>query len=359
MDSLPRSGLETLPPQPGEDSLSPETLARVQDIHQGPLREQVLFFLLSLTSANTRAAYARDLSDFLGCLRGLGLDILDARDITEKMVLLWQKSLESRHTRYEGARRRIVNSSVARRLSGLSSFLRFCQERNVIPSNCAEFVTRPKLRARSATNAFTLDEVQRLLLWAKDQCETARQEHKPKAYASARLRFAVLYTLFSVGMRVEELCDLRIGDLESDSRASRLRMTVKGGEDHAPIIHPRTAEILREFVAEFRTGAGPDDPLFVRAQKVRHPTRLHRSSVFDMVRAAAEAAGIDKRVSPHSCRATLATLLHASGVPIGQIQDLLNHKSITTTSLYLKKTDELQDAAALKIDLAGIPSGRV
>ena len=105
------------------------------------------------------------------------------------------------------------------------------------------------------------------------------------------------------------------------------------------------------FIAEFRQGVRPDAFLFLRAQQVRAETKLTQTAVYEMITSIAKDVGIEKRVSPHSCRATLATLLHNGGVPIGHIQELLNHKQITTTAIYIKKADELSEAAATKIDI--------
>jgi site-specific recombinase XerD len=78
-------------------------------------------------------------------------------------------------------------------------------------------------------------------------------------------------------------------------------------------------------------------------------TKLSRSSVFGMIKISVKESRVFKDVSPHSFRATLATLLHNQGVPIVQIQGLLNHKLISTTSIYLKKSSELTESATQKI----------
>jgi integrase/recombinase XerD len=164
-------------------------------------------------------------------------------------------------------------------------------------------------------------------------------------------------------MRVEELCSLKIKDLEPLQDDNwRLHMIAKGLETHAPIIHRKTAHLLKDYIQQFRSFAQKDDFLFVssalkemdpavKPRDDRASTPLHRTSVFHMIKICAKEAGIEKNISPHSCRATLATLLHQNGVPIAQIQSLLNHKQMTTTSIYIKKSDELAQAAATKIDL--------
>ena len=332
------------------------------------LPDVVAHFLLSLRAAQTRISYAASLREFFEFAHTQQLSMSTINDITEPVVLAWLACLKQKHSRSQGPRVRAVQATVARKLSTLSSLLEFSRKRSLVKINCVDLVSRPKLKCESKTNAFTPDEIERVLSALSDACrvtstckassphasEKSAKGEKNKhltAQNSAYLRLAVLQTLFSVGMRVEELCTLRIADFEDVPHAPRLHLRTKGGEHHAPFLHDSTARILRIYLAQFRAHAPSDAPLFIRAQDVREVTFLHRSSVFDMVKEAALLAGIDKKVSPHSCRATLATLLHNQGVPMGQIQDLLNHKQITTTALYVKKAQEVEHAAALKLDL--------
>lgn len=309
-------------------------------------------FLLAQRSPKTREAYARDLRDFLIFLSTLSVRIEAIGDLTEKMILLWREQLQAHHTRFTGSRKRIVNTSVARKLSTLSSFFRYAERRGLASENLCDRISRPRLRQESRTNALSLEEVQTILGACKSAAQQLRDDPtKARNYRAAQLRYVVLSVLFSVGMRVEELCTLRIGDFEKVGDLYRLHMLAKGGETHSPLIGDSTARVIASYILEFRSTACNDEPLFIRAQLVNTPSKLHRSSVFDMVKAGAGLAGLATRISPHSCRATLATLLHNNKTPIGQIQDLLNHKNINTTSIYLKKSQEKEDAAALRVQI--------
>lgn len=332
-------------------STEPKALGRVRDLADwatsetsDALPDVLAHFLLSLASDRTRRSYRNDIRDYLEFCMHLGIPAEKITHVTEESVLLWRDELMRRHV--HGAR--VVRSTVARKLSALSSLLEFALRRQLIKANPASLVRRPKVGRESRTNAFTADEVGRFLEQLENEV-TSKADGTARDYRSARLRQVVLFTLLSVGMRVDELLELRIGDFERTDTFARLHMTAKGGEGHAPIIHPRTAGMLTEYISEFRAQALPSDYLFVRAQNVRRPGKLSQVAVYNMVNEVARRAGIDKRLSPHSCRATLATLLHNSGVPIGQIQDLLNHKQITTTAIYIKKAQELSESAATKI----------
>ena len=307
-------------------------------------------FLLSCRSPHTRRNYGRDIREFYEFAKSVGAHVEHIADVTEKLALLWEKQLTDQHSKYLGSRRRVVQTSIARKLSALSSLLTFAQKRKLLDRNCMENLSRPRIKRESKTNAFTADEVKQVL--ARAELELSNCDPKDqRGRASKKLRYVVLYTLFSVGMRVDELCELRIGDLEVTPTFTRLHMTSKGGETHSPIIHERTLRYLQEYISEFRAGKSNENLLFVRAQKVSSEVKLTQGAVYGMITELARAAGISKKVSPHSCRATLATLLHHRGIPIGQIQELLGHKQITTTAIYIKKANELSEAAATKIDI--------
>jgi len=300
-------------------------------------------FVTSFQSENTRKAYFADVKEFfLFCEKDLQLIIERPDQITERLVLVWQKKCTQ-----------LPNATVARKMATLSSFLEFLKNKKHISKNFMKKMKRRRVEKDGKTNILTADELEKILGTTFQNTLLYKDSH-PRLYQLWHLRFAVLHTLFSVGMRVEELCSLKIKSLEDlGNDIWRLHMIVKGHETHAPIVHKNTAHILREHIELFRYFSQKDDPLFVRAQKriaTNKETPLHRSSVFHMIRLCAKEAGIVKKISPHSARATLATLLHRQGVPIGQIQSLLNHKQMTTTGIYIKKSDEIAQAAAMKID---------
>lgn len=300
-------------------------------------------FLSTFQSQNTKKSYGNDLKEFfLFCQNDINLQIENPDQITEKLVFVWQKKLAP-----------LSNATAARKIAALSSFLEFLRRKKIISKNFMKDLNRPKVEKTGKTNVLSKQELEQILMCALKNAEFY-QGKKQGLHKIWFLRYTVLYTLFSVGMRVEELCSLKIKDLEALQDDNwRLHMIAKGQETHAPIIHKKTAHLLKDYIQQFRSFAQKDDFLFVSStlQNDNLHTPLHRTSVFHMIKICAKEAGIEKNISPHSCRATLATLLHQNGVPIAQIQSLLNHKQMTTTSIYIKKSDELAQAAATKIDL--------
>ena len=301
-------------------------------------------FLITQKSVHTRRNYGRDISDFLKFCTDNSWHVAVLSQIKEEFINLWKIQLFKNGDK---------ETSVARKLAALSSFLNFGVKRGLISKNVVLLVNRPHISEISRTNALTLAEMTDLLNFLKTNKETLKNlEPKSRKYASAALRYAVIHTLISVGMRVDELCGLHIGSLEELPDRARLNLTLKGGYEHVVVIHPQTHAILKAYIQEFRATCSPNELLFVRAQNCKNKTqKLTQAAVYQSITESARHAGITTHLSPHSCRATLATLLHNAGTPIGQIQDLLGHKRISTTSVYIKKAEERSQAAAVQIDL--------
>ena len=308
----------------------------------------ILHFLLSFSSLNTKKSYLFDLKEFLNFTFTENMNIEYINQIDEKTLIMWHDHLTNKGN--------LTQKSIRRKLNSLSSLLEFCKKRKLITINPMIFIQKPKYKEESKTNAFTLEEVKSILYHCEKEYELLTQENSnTKKCKSALLNYSILVTLLSVGMRVNELCELKIKDIEFASDFTRLHMTAKGNKEHSPIIHHKTSQIIKKYIHELRPNAKEDDYLFIRVQNVKNNTKLTQPAIYKMVIESAKKAGIEKKVSTHSCRATLATLLHNQGTPIGQIQTLLNHKDITTTSIYIKKANEIEESAAMKLNLSHFP----
>jgi integrase/recombinase XerD len=294
-------------------------------------------FLLQFASLNTRRNYAADLESFFSFWREKGIQLETAiHEVNDKQIFVWLEQFHEPSTR-------------ARKLASLSSFFRFCEERRFIAVNPCRVVKRPQVSRTQATQALTEDETLRLLDTLKSRAESVFEgSHAQRQQHAAQLSFAVLHTLFSVGMRVDELCELRISDLLFHPPQFKMRFISKGGDEHVVAISQASAEVIQSYLNNCRGTVSPADFVFARAQSCSRKVKLSQTAIFRMIRDAAAAAGIQKTISPHSARATVATVLHRQGVPLGFIQSLLNHKQITTTAHYVKKANERSESAALK-----------
>lgn len=302
------------------------------------LQVKIIEFLNTFLSKKTQNSYLSDLKFFFGFLKNhLSIEIQDVSQINERMVILWKNSLHK-------------NSpvTIARKLSTLSSFLNYCFRHKYIKKNIMKFVHKPRITKEGKTAALTHQEVNDFLNF----CAIKRKENisNKRYYAVWSLHFAVFCTLFSVGMRVDELCQLKIKDLIQDGDNWKLNLLRKGGRPQVLFIHPDTAEVLLNYKGEWRGNAKADDSFFVRSQVSKKLTKLNSSSVYRMMIHCAKQSGIPKKVTPHSCRTTLATLLHLQGTPVVQIQNLLNHKLVTSTAVYLRTSAEAMKDAVNHID---------
>ncbi len=145
--------------------------------------------------------------------------------------------------------------------------------------------------------------------------------------------FAILSFLAYSGLRVSELCDLKIEDVDFSERIVHVR-SGKGDKDRIVVVSPRAMDALENYLSS-RTDSM--EYLF-SSRKSEHITRVQ---VFRIVRKYATLAGIHKDVTPHVLRHTLATTLLRRGVDIRYIQQFLGHSSVATTQIYTHVNDQM------------------
>jgi site-specific recombinase XerD len=175
--------------------------------------------------------------------------------------------------------------------------------------------------------------------------------------ASAPKYKAAFGTAYGAGLRVSEVVALKVGDIDSERMLLRVERG-KGGKDRHAMLSPQLLGLLRVWWREGRRrslllpggwlfpGRNPVEPLSAR--------QLCR-----VVRAAAQAAGINKRVSPHTLRHSFATHLLEQGVDIRVIQTLLGHAKLDTTALYTRVANTTIRAVTSPLDrLAPLIDGR-
>ena len=207
----------------------------------------------------------------------------------------------------------------ARLLSALRSFYGFLKMDGYIEKNPTELLKSPKLPMR-LPDVLTLDEIDRVID-AIDLSELEGQRNR-----------AIIEVLYSCGLRVSELCNLKMSDLYLSEEF--IRVTGKGDKQRLVPISPRAVAELdfyfndRDHI-DIKPGYG--DYVFV-SERRRIP--LSRITVFHIVKDLVAAAGIEKNVSPHTFRHSFATHLLEGGANLRIIQAMLGHESIATTEIY-------------------------
>ncbi|BBH52357.1 tyrosine-type recombinase/integrase [Fluviispira sanaruensis] len=309
------------------------------------IQDAILHFIMSFHSPHTQKSYLNDLKNFISFTEYLNYKCENLNDISENLLILWHE--------YLNTQKKLSQKSIRRKLVTISSFFEFNIKRNLITENPMRFINLPKIKDESKTNAFTEEESKKIIVQLRDELQKILPDKisKIRQYKAAYLKYAVISTLFAIGMRVNELCEIKMGDLEFNNEFSRVHLKTKGNKDHFVFLHEKISEIIQNYIKDIRAYAKENDFLFIRTQGVKKETKLSQTAIYYMINSIAQKIGIEKKVSPHSCRATLATVLHKKGVPIANIQKILNHNSISTTAIYIKKADELQESAATKIDI--------
>jgi site-specific recombinase XerD len=138
---------------------------------------------------------------------------------------------------------------------------------------------------------------------------------------------ALLTTLYAAGLRISEVANLQVGDIDSDRKVISVRQP-KGGRDRQVMLSPTLLTTLRTYWLEYR----PQHWLFPGRDPVRPITTV---GIFRIFQEAVHTAGITKAVSPHSLRHAFATHLLESGTDLRTIQLLLGHRNLSTTAGYL------------------------
>lgn len=210
--------------------------------------------------------------------------------------------------------------SLSRILSGVRSFYRFLLMSGEIdddPTELLEFPQRPK----HLPDVLTVDEVDSIMQ-AIDLSQTEGQRNK-----------AMIEVLFSCGLRVSELCNLKISDLYLDE--GFIRVVGKGAKQRLVPISSKAIEELRLYFVDrnaIDVKQGYEDYVFVSNRRKKN---LSRIMVFHIIKELVELAGIRKTVSPHTFRHSFATCLLDGGANLRAIQTMLGHESINTTEMYL------------------------
>ena len=226
----------------------------------------------------------------------------------------------------------ITPRSQARVLSGVRSFFRFLVLDGVVESDPTELLEWPSLPEHLPV-VLTLEEIDRI----EDSIDLSKAE-------GARNR-AIIEVLFSCGLRVSELVNMKLSDLSLEDRMLLVRG--KGNKERlVPVSNKAIADLKRWFFDRnlMKIKPGEDDYVFLN----RRGAHLTRTMILIMVKRQAEEAGIKKTISPHTFRHSFATALLQGGADLRSIQAMLGHEKIDTTLVYTHISNEQLRKAILE-----------
>lgn len=265
-----------------------------------------LRFELNL-SANTCQAYLFDLDKLLSYLEaeGLQIDDLDYPRLQHFVSTLYDLGISP--------------NSISRIISGVKSFGRYLLLEGYLDTDPAALLEVPR-KGRYLPTVLSTEEVDCMI-------EACGQKG---GVEGARNR-AIIEVLFSCGLRVSELCQLRFSDVFLDE--GYLRVLGKGSKQRLVPLSPSAIQELTTYLTH------PDRPKAKRGQEdyiflSRIGKAISRITVFVFIKEAAQAAGVKKTISPHTFRHSFATALLEGGANLQAIQLLLGHEDVGTTEIY-------------------------
>ena len=269
-------------------------------------------------SPNTIAAYRNDLSQFV--------DFLQSRYSSLHGNGSWKRIDTEALTAFvlDLHERGYSDKTKTRKVASTKALFGFLLEEGVIEKNPMEDFASPGV-GESLPETLSIEEVEALL--STEEASTPM---------SLRDR-AIIEVMYATGVRVSELVSLDIDDVDLDE--SFVRCMGKGSKERIIPLHDEAVETVRVYLEDGRSSlAGPaaGRALFVS----RKGGRLTRQALWLILKGRAQAAGIERKITPHTLRHSFATHLLIGGAPLRHVQELLGHASITTTQVYTHLTSE-------------------
>ncbi len=209
--------------------------------------------------------------------------------------------------------------SQARILAGVKAFYKFLLHRDLIEDDPSALLEGPKID-RKLPDTLAYQEIEQIL--------SAIDTTTPEGIRNR----AIIETLYSSGMRVTELTELRISHLYAD--IGFIRVLGRNAKERIVPIGKDALKYVQQYIAEVRINIHPQpdhaDHIFLN----RRGTNLSRITIFNIVKDTTARAGLKKNVSPHTFRHSFASHLVEGGANLRAVQDMLGHVSIATTEIY-------------------------
>ena len=209
--------------------------------------------------------------------------------------------------------------SQARIISGIKAFYKFLKLDEIIEINPSVLLEAPKI-GRKLPDTLSLNEIDKIIA-AIDLSKTEGQRNK-----------AIIETLYSCGLRVSELTELKLTNLFFDE--NYVKVVGKGNKERLVPIGGKAIKEINSYLDNYRNqmeiNQGQEDYVFLN----RRGSGLTRVMIFTIIKDLCIVAGIKKSISPHTFRHSFATHLLEGGADLRAIQEMLGHESITTTEIY-------------------------
>ncbi len=288
------------------------------------MKEEINSFLNYLTvekgfSVNTLDAYRNDLqqlASFAGeeaAKQGL---ISSWENFSRQTMLSYMLNLKERN---------YAATTIARKVAATRSFFGFLKSEGIIKTDPTENMSSPSV-GKSLPKPITISQVRQLL----------EQPAKLNTVEAKRDK-AMLELLYASGMRISELVNLNLGDVNTTE--GFVRCFGKGQKERIVPIYEQAARSVQEYIAETRPKLAHKKDgvaLFLNPRG----DRLTRQGFWQKLKEYAKSAGLDAKISPHTLRHSFATHMLSGGADLRAVQELLGHANISTTQVYTHLTSE-------------------
>ncbi|MDD2283179.1 MAG: site-specific tyrosine recombinase XerD [Eubacteriales bacterium] len=260
---------------------------------------------------NTLDSYRRDLKKFVGYLRRNDINTLN--EVDRRMIMSFMEDLHNQHR---------APATISRNLAAIRSFYSFLMQESLVKANPSTELDAPKIPKR-LPNVMTVSQVAILM-------------EQPNGNNAAGLRDkAMLELLYATGIRVSELVDLNLVDVNLEM--GFLRCLGKGSKER---IVPMGKSAIEAVGAYLQKGRGKlirnseDQAVFVNI----HGGRLTRQGFWKILKKYVRQAGFQGDITPHTLRHSFATHLLENGADLRAVQEMLGHSDISTTQIYTQVT---------------------
>lgn len=259
-------------------------------------------------SLNTIEAYITDIRFYSKFLKKYQ-HVYSVEDIDTQMIERYMLSLK---------REGLSKQTISRKLTSIKEFHKFLYDENICKSNPAKLVDTVK-QDKKLPNVLSIEEVDKMIDSIPLETEIDIRNR------------AILEIMYGAGLRVSEVCDLKVKDLHLNTKY--LNIIGKGNKERIVPIGDLAVEALRKYLTEARpiiTKNTYSDYVFLSYQG----KPLSRQSIFKLIKQLALKCGIEKEISPHTLRHSFATHLLENGVDLRYVQEMLGHEDISTTQIY-------------------------
>lgn len=287
-------------------------------------------FFSNFESPHTRKSYRTDITHFFEFLSDNFTDVTSYENIKRVHMVAYRNYLSD-----NGYAPKTIN----RKIAANSSFFDFLVEKNIMLFNPCTSIKRPRQEVQSPTNDLSDEQIINLF----NEVDKLKDE--------SLLHKAVIYTLFTTGIRKAELINLKRKNLIQKDEFFFIEIRAKGGKNLQKVLHPKCVEVIFEYIDFIqRNGESihPEDWIFRPSKNPSEPGHtlkpLNPKSVDYIVKTWCLKAGITHKISPHSARASYIGSALDAGIDLYKISKDVGHSSVKTTEEYNKRRQKIEDS---------------